>query len=246
MNTSVAPPWGPDALSRFLADSERNTRHSAVNFRKEYEQLSSIHALCLSFGEAIHISPDNVLVPSLLMFLSNASWLAGLRIGLGGQCSDVHPSFRACVEYAGYAVHLTHRPELQNVWLERNKDEEHLKRCRQAFQAVKVSESVDSRCPAEAADYRATYNALIDFGAHPTQRALSSRLELEASGTDIVSTVVQLTDDPRVYARFARLGATVGLVALSLFGTIFADRLVGGDCTTRLADLKQRANPTRS
>jgi hypothetical protein len=175
------------------------------------------------------------------MFLSNASWLAALRVGMGGQCYDVHPSLRAAIEYAGYATHMTVHQELQLVWLKRNDNEADLKACKRHFKVVDVEASVAVRLPRLLSEYRRLYEASIDSGAHPNQKSLAARLEQTADGTDTVSTVEQLSNSPKTYATMFEEIVASGLLALSVFADLFAVRLKGSgvpELVTALRDDK--------
>jgi hypothetical protein len=235
------PPWGDDALSHLLSQAQGNTRASAQNLGSHYSQLVAIHDLFLACGTAIHNTPDPVLVARLMLFSSGASWLAGVRVGLGGQTSDVYPCLRAALEYAGYAAHMTEHPELQMVWLKRGDSPAHTKSVRQAFTAAGVAASVAAVCPAEASEYSELYDKVIGLGAHPNQLSLASRLEMEADGTDLVSTVVILTSDPRDYFYFASHAIRIGALCLSMFARLWSDAFVAAGVTDRIAAFKTHA-----
>jgi hypothetical protein len=131
--------------------------------------------------------------------------------------------------------------DLQLVWLKRNDSEADLKACRRSFKAVDVETSVAVRLPKLVSEYRRLYEASIDSGAHPNQRSLAARLEQTADGTDTVSTVEQLSNDPKVYATMFEEAVGSGLLALSVFTDLFAERLKGSgvpELVTALRDGK--------
>ena len=70
------------------------------------------------------------------------------------------------------------------------------------------------------------YERSIDFGAHPNERALTSRLNFRRENDKLVSSVIQLSDQAVHYEFIAQVGIEVAAVCLTVFGRLFKPRLV--------------------
>lgn len=119
---------------------------------------------------------------SILLMNAHASFRAGVRLALSGQLLPVFMTLRGSIESALYAHALVVNPELQTVWLMRDKDDDSRRMCRQAFSAAKVFQCLERADEKDFADrLRYVYDSTIDFGAHPNSRSLVSSIRVEQS-----------------------------------------------------------------
>jgi hypothetical protein len=90
---------------------------------------------------------------------ANSSWLAAVRIGLGGQVVESQALFRSALEYAAYAWHFT----VTGI-------------CKGCEAGLWAFRSMEGLADSLSTYLRSSYEHVIDFGAHPNERALTSRL----------------------------------------------------------------------
>lgn len=110
----------------------------------------------------------------MLIINSYYSFLGAVRVALSGQAVAIFPLLRHGLECACYAHAISQRPELADVWKDRHRSEETFKACRNAFAGAvaDTARSVGERQPELGSLINDTYQASIDFGAHPNARSL--------------------------------------------------------------------------
>lgn len=231
--------WGSDGLSEFLKLSEQNTFASSVHLGPEYARLVAIHHFWIEVAEAFHVAADSDLLGIWFLHQANSAWLAAIRVGLGGQTIDAQPLLRSCLEYAAYALHFTRHPSLKETWIRRHDDGPSKEMARASFSARKVAATVRQENQRMADRYERLYDAAIDFGGHPNERALSARLNLKHEDGASVSSVTRLTDDPKQYLFLARSAARTGVLALELFSHVFETRFRIASFDVKLKQLQQ-------
>lgn len=219
-----AYPWGTDKLSVYLKQTEQNTFASSVNLGSRFAALVSIHGFWIEVCETLAVTKDEDLLAVWFLQQANSAWIAALRIGLGGQPVDARPLLRSALEYSSYALHFTRDPALRDVWLDRHKDEASREKAANGFSTRKVAATFQAENPAFATAYSRLYDAVVDMGAHPNERALSSRLNVESEPGVVLSWVTQITDDPRDYLALVHIASRVALMVLEVFRRVFEAR----------------------
>jgi hypothetical protein len=230
--------WGTDKLSEYLRRSEQNTYAAASNLGGDYQRLVAIHEFWLEICEAFQVVPDAELLAMWFLQMANSAWTAAIRVGLGGQPIESRPLLRSTLEHAAYALHFTRHPDLKLVWINRHDTPQSRDATRKGFSTNQVANTLRTETEALAATYSNAYEELIDFGGHPNERALSSRLTLTSEPGVNLSAVTQLTDDHRDYLFLARSCARVALIALEIFGRIYEVKFRLASFDVKLARLK--------
>ena len=128
-------------------------------------------------------------VQSLLAMHSFMVYLSSLRVTFSGHASAAFPVFRTALESACYAYLIGEKQSLANVWLYRNRSSQALKSCRRAFaSAVKeAAASIQKKSWSGTGVeewIRSTYDAAIDFGAHPNPKSIWPYVELDDDRDD--------------------------------------------------------------
>lgn len=113
----------------------------------------------------------------LLNISSLMTWLTSIRVAATGHSASTFPLFRTSLEAACYAYNIWAQPEMEQVWLERNKDEKAHRKSRRAFtSAVKdTAKHLVARSfvwPGTEDWINTAYNQSIDFGAHPNPKSI--------------------------------------------------------------------------
>src|SRR5690349_4285554 len=126
MSTSITPPpWEHDPLSKYFAETEHNTRASAVNWPDVYEVQQRAHTVLLRVADAFEHDTGSVHhlgVPRMLLIRSHSAILVTMRLAMSGQAVEAQAVLRVAIENAWYALHVTcdpAPPARARVWWER-------------------------------------------------------------------------------------------------------------------------------
>ena len=116
-------------------------------------------------------------------------YLCSIRVAISGHEAATFPLFRTALEASCYAFLVGETPELQGVWLERNSSEEALKLCRKNFNsavkdAAKKIQEKSWIAPNTEDWINQAYDAVIDFGAHPNQKAILPYIQINEDRPD--------------------------------------------------------------
>lgn len=123
------------------------------------------------------------------MFLSaNAFmvWTSGVRMAMSGHETAIYPLFRTALESACYALLISDRPELENVWSDRGKGETERKASRRAFggAVAEVVKLLDARESGLGGFISQLYEASIDHGAHPNSLGIRNNIQITPPADD--------------------------------------------------------------
>ena len=154
------------------AETEKELLESAsplVDALRRYHDFFVEHV----FAEQDRNSP----VQCLLALHAFMTYLGSLRVTFSGHASAAFPLFRTALESACYAFLIGEEEDLEGVWLRRNRSAQALKSCRRAFgSAVKdAAASIQEKSwigPRTENWLNETYDAAIDFGAHPNPKSV--------------------------------------------------------------------------
>lgn len=154
------------------------------NLRELDEQtgfLAAVDSLYMEYlGAAGGVKPA---AASILLLNAHASFRAAVRLALSGQLLPVFMTIRGSLESALYANAMVVNPKLQDVWLERDKDETKRRRCRNEFSPRNVFRYLEETHEKSFSEgIREVYESTIDFGAHPNNRSLIRSIGLEELG----------------------------------------------------------------
>lgn len=121
------------------------------------------------------------LTASILILNSHASFRASMVLALSGQLMPVFMTLRGSLESALYANAITTKPHLEDVWMQRDRDEASRDLCKRQFTISKMFaylEEAQNETFAEVV--REAYSLMIDFGAHPNRRSIIGSTEIVA------------------------------------------------------------------
>ncbi|WP_145129341.1 hypothetical protein [Pseudomonas sp. URMO17WK12:I11] len=169
-------------LIEYLKDTSENANeHAATPPQLMYmvDQMDQI------FHEKVFSHPFDVHPFAAMLLLNSYTMLAGaVREALSGHIVCTYPIARTALESACYGFLIRSDNDMASIWMNRHKDKDSLKRCRQMFT---VSNAVAALKPvsSEMADYvQGNYDASIDFGAHPNQRSILAHASAMATRVD--------------------------------------------------------------
>ena len=124
------------------------------------------------FGHEFDVRP----ITGFLALNSYTLLLSVVRQALSGHLVAVFPIVRTALESACYAYLIAHNEEMEQIWLNRHKTASALHKCRKMFSVKKASNELKSISPEMAEYVMANYEAAIDFGAHPNNKAIFNHL----------------------------------------------------------------------
>ncbi len=217
------PGWGATNLTAFMEEAYKNRWATFVRKRGAFERLDGIDK-CYDAGLSKWTNPDHP-IGALLFFRSHAAFRAACEHALAGQCSEFYPQARACLEYAGYALHMATTPGLEEVWLKRHDGEAELKEVRANFHNGAVLASIRRRNRHAADVFDQLYQQCIDLGGHPNERGVTGSLEIidrEDGGKEFLQ--VYLHCDGLRMDHTLLMAQRVGVCALEVFQEVYPER----------------------
>ena len=167
--------------------AKESTTQSLDKHKEAVAILRSIHDTFEPIFEAM--SSEGKAVSALLLQSAMMTWLASIREASTGNLFASTPLFRVSLEAACYAYRISEKPELCDIWLNRDNNGKSRKICRKKFtSAVKdTARSIakqDLLPPKNKHLIMNAYEGAIDFGAHPNSNAILARLQINNQRTD--------------------------------------------------------------
>jgi hypothetical protein len=220
--TKVEAPagWGEDELSRFI---DRARHHQFEMFERltgSYGRLRDLDALWQVAASNLDNTLD--LYAPLFFHRSHSAFRASCQLVLAGQLPETYMTLRGCLEFALYGTFISQKPELWEVWCNRNDSHTAKKATRDTFKVGAMMETLD---PETRPIAQACYDRTIDYGAHPNQGSVFSSVQVvEAEGALAIDTDYITAGDTLAQELALRSTAQVGVCAFRMFGRIFKQR----------------------
>ncbi len=143
---------------------------------------------------------------------------------MAGQATDAFPQVRACLEYAGYALHIHKNPKLAEVWLRRHDDKVAKKAVRNEFTVSNVQATIEKANRQAAKVFSELYERAIDFGGHPNERAITDSLKMTDLGDRKSYDSIYLHGDGLSLEHALKTTAQTGVCALEILQEVFPER----------------------
>lgn len=168
-------------LSCFLEEANKASIEAQVALKEPLRYLEEIDLLFVDFiPGAGYIKPSTAAV---LILNAHASYRAGIRLALSGQLLPVFMTLRGSIESALYANAMIVSPDLQDIWLNRNRNDKAQQLCRNEFKIDKMFRYLTKAHEEQFSDaLHEAYQSTIDFGAHPNSRSLLKSIRIEEVG----------------------------------------------------------------
>lgn len=164
-------------LFNFIQVAQDTTAETIKNLPEALEYLSQIDLLFREFISNAG-NPSSPIAAVLLMN-AHASFRAAIRLTISGQLPPVFMALRGAIESALYANAMVIDKNLQDIWLQRHRDEEARNRCKNSFTTKQLFKYLKTAHGSEFVDaIHDHYESTIDFGAHPNNRSLLSHIRL--------------------------------------------------------------------
>ncbi len=174
-NIQLPPDWDSDPISHFIQLSIQNIFATFHNMKEEYQDLKGINECFQKIIDHLLNTPN--FLEALFLLRAHSAYYAACRLAMSGQVPETFVILRSCLENALYALHIKNNPASGEVWLKRHDDENSLRATRNEFKYGNIIETLAKADSSLHATAKLLYERTIDFGAHPNERAMTSKLK---------------------------------------------------------------------
>ena len=210
------------SLDRFLDVVPKNQLANRARFPAQYQIIQRVDHCFVTAGQ--HLSYLKPVLVGPLFLRSQYAYKTAAGMTLAGQVAESFVMTRSCLEYAGYALAMFADPRFENtptreeVFVNRNVDEETLKAQKAEFQVGKICGMIAAFDGKLAENFKLLYDRSIDYGGHPNPYGLLTGMTMETKDEQLTSiTTLALTDDPIITMFAMKHVAQVGLTSLCTF-----------------------------
>jgi hypothetical protein len=155
----------PNNLVAFFDLVAFNQKASIAKYPAQYELLRRVN-ICLSTAGK-HLANANPLMCGVLCHRCQYAYKAAAGMSLSGQAVETFVMARSCLEYAGYALTIFNKPELEAVFTTRHVSAADMHAQKEAFRISEIRNVIESFDPQLAKIFNELYQRSIDFGGHP-------------------------------------------------------------------------------
>jgi hypothetical protein len=194
--------------------------------KPEARRLCCIDGLMVEVGEDWQGSSPTVetLVPLMMFFRAHSAFRSSAALGMGGATAEGMAVLRLSLEFAGYAALVGQKPDLAMLWFDRDVDETKSKDVRRSFTHGAIREALISYDRTLGGVYGDVYERLIQFGAHPNEKAVTANLALDVQKAQTRINQVYLQGDGFQLDHWLRTANQVGICVLKVFGFVHLAR----------------------
>ncbi len=229
--------WGNDNLSEFLEWGQFNQLATFDKKKDEYKVLKTIDDCFEKIGD--HLLNPQKEVPALFVYGSHSAFRASASLVMTTQIPESFPLMRVCIESAGYALKISENTELENVWMDRENNEEALKKCRNEFSYKKIYTEIHNKDKRLGEIFEEFYERSITFGSHPNVLSLTSRMKIEETPENKSVLLNYYEGNSLNLSHGLKSLAQVGLCSLYIFQHIFKERFMLLGLREELQKLKE-------
>ena len=227
MNESVGPKLPPpgrpaDSLTEFFEAAYHNRFATFANKKDWVDRLVRLDQ-CFMRIATDWLNPPDMITPFLFLRCHSA-YRAACEHAFAGQVVDTFPQVRACLEYAGYALHIHKNTGLGETWLRRHDDAATMTAVKSAFTVSNIRATIGKSNQHAAKVFNELYQRAIDFGGHPNERSVTGSLAIIEQGDRKEFLQIYLHSDDLALDHALKTTAQTGLCALEIFQEVFAAR----------------------
>jgi len=239
MEKVLTPPddWTADSLTEFLEAAYRNRFGMFANKKDWSQRLINLDGCFVQVAKE-WLNPRN-LITTLFFLRCHSAYRAACEHAMAGQVTDAFPQIRACLEYAGYALHIHNNPELAETWLRRHDDEIAKKAVKKEFTVSNVRATIEKANRQAAKVFSDLYERAIDFGGHPNEQAITGSLKMTDQGDRKLYESIYLHGDGLALDHALKTTAQTGVCALEILQEAFPERFELLGVRAALLDLRK-------
>lgn len=237
MNIEIPESWGKDPVSNFIQSAYQNNIATFTNFKgspicKAIYEIDSLFSLVTNIEYRQH----ERLLPNFIGRCHSA-YLGGIKLSTSGQIVEAYMVIRGCLENALYALYINDDPTIDEelpersvAWLNRGKDEESTKKCRQIFTYGAARDNLIKQDKTLGQEASLLYERTIDYGAHPNFYGHITTSDVKAGGI----TIQFLMPGTDAFKLCVQTAVEVSICSLRIFNRIFPDRFRSVGITARI------------
>lgn len=216
------PNWGKDKITEFFEMTKENSYATFFKYPKQFSQLVQIDGF---FREAIECAQNSKhWFPYLFILKAHSAFLAALELIMGTQAQEAYMVMRGALENALYGYYIFQNPDLAEVYLKRDENEQTKTEMKNKFRNRAIIELLKKDDTKLGSAVEALYERTIDFGAHPNEKSLSAsfkKIDLEKAVRFEVS---YLTGNPLVIELGMKTAIQIGIACVKLGELILPKR----------------------
>ena len=223
MNDKGLPPgWGDDDLTSYFELAYRNRFATFANKRPVFDRLIAIDSCYMEIAKN-WLNPKK-LMEAILFLRCHTAYREACEHAVAGQTAGVFPLVRVCLEYAGYALHMSENEGLDELWLRRHDDVDSKKAMKNEFTPANVRATIKTKNQHIEDVFKNLYDRTIDFGAHPNERSITANLTIiDQEKSKKFESVYAHGDGPQ-FDHALKTCAQTGIASLEIFQDIFPGR----------------------
>lgn len=169
------------------------------------------------------INPIKI-IEVLLFHRSHAAFRSACEHAVAGQTADVYPLIRACIEYAGYALHMSENKGLDELWLKRHDNGATIKAVKTHFTIANIRTTIGQKNRHIGKVFKELYNRTIDFGGHPNERAITGNMDIIDQDGGTKTTSLYMQKDSIFLDQALKTCAQSGIASLEILQEVFPER----------------------
>ncbi len=235
------PGWEKPKLTGYLESLWANSVAVFAN-KAEAHRICRIDDVMAEISENWKVVSPTVenIVPLMMFFRSHSAFRSAATLGFGGALVEGMAVLRLSLEFAGYAALIADDPTLALPWFDRDTKATAKKRVRDEFQGGKIKAALTKLDPKVSAAYGEIYERLIQFGAHPNEKSITSNLTIEKDAGTTMLNQVYLQGDGKALDHWLRIASQLGICTLKIFERIHHARFAELKVSPRIAELALR------
>jgi hypothetical protein len=164
--------WGKDKLTQELEQAFYNIGVSFIKLKPHFDLLKKANEIFIDTFEQMTTDKIEKEIACLLFGRAFGCFLGAVRLSSSGQMTETWVLLRALIENCLYAFYMFESPERADIWVNRHKDEDSKKKCKDTFKVGSIWVELKIRSKRTANEAKTLYDKAIDWGAHPNERSL--------------------------------------------------------------------------
>jgi len=226
------------SVAAFNQTAHEHSEQSLQRFVAQVALLDDVDSCFDCAQDALeHLAEDQILVP-LFFLQARSAFLSTVHLVITGQVVGSYALLRSLLEYGAYAVRVASAPGLRRVWLNRHESDSSKQQVKQEFHHRRLQESLRSLDPLVADEFDRLYDRAIDWGAHPNEKALSSRIGLKREDGRVQASVAFLSVRDAEHQVGIKAAFHAGVLVIDLFAHLYPQRFEIAGVTAELVRLR--------
>lgn len=221
-NLPKPPKWQEDSITQFFEAVKEQVYATFVQRSKEFASLVEVDGL---FRKAIDCAHNTQhWFPYLFILKAHSAFLSAVQLVMGTQAQEGYMVLRGALENALYGYYIFKHPELAKVYLQRDENDKTKKEMRDKFKNRTIIGLLKGDDKNLGNAVEKLYERVIDFGAHPNEKSLSSSLKKTDTKDAIKFEISYLTADPLVINLGLKTATQVGIACLKIAEKVLPER----------------------